>query len=638
MGLYASQVYTPAILRAVGRKMADSPQAERQKPQPPAGEPRLESWGEIASYLRRDIRTVQRWEKDLALPVRRLKIGKLGSVYAYRSELDKWYQERQPAADASTAVDEEPPTPVARPVDRDKEKWRRLASLAAPQRRLLHVTRDRRIIALLTLLVIAAAAPLVYFWRGRHSSPRPAASAKIRLVVLPFANLSNDPQQDYFSAGLTDELITQLGRLDPERLGVMAATSSKFFAGKPLADIGRTFDVQYALEGSVRRGGNQVRIDVQLIQLSDQTHLWADSYTGDLGDILHVQDEVAAAVAGQIRVALPVGSVVATGAKVPVRLVNPEAYDEYLRGRFYWTNRGDLHKGIEAYQKAIQKDPSYALAYAGLASAYALLGQVPYDDLSPIEAKPKAREAAEQALHLDPQLGEAHSVLANVSFSYDWDFAAAEREFKRALELGQNDPTAHHWYSHYCIVRNRLEQAHEENSRALALDPVSPLFNTSRAEIYYNARQYDAAIAQGQRTVEQYPAYYLAYIWLGSAYREKKMYAEALKQFAKARELSSNHPAIIALQGHALAVSGDAGGAHKALADLQQLARSRYISSLYFAAIYTGLGQNATALDWLDKAYKERNDRLVYLGVDPISDPLRSEPRFRKLLSRIGLL
>ncbi len=621
--------------------MADSPLGERQIPDPPTDEPRLESWGEIAAYLRREIRTVQRWERYQGLPVRRLLIGKLGSVYAYRSELDKWYRERQPQPengeeDTEKAGNGEVAAHVTVSTEADKQKSQGQADgseLPPPRPRItrLHIT-----ITLLTLLIVAAVTPAVYFLRGGRSPVR-SSSGKIRLVVLPFANLSGDSQQDYFSAGLTDEMITQLGRLDPERLGVIAATASKLFAGKPIAEIGRTLDVQYALEGSVRRGGNQVRIDVQLIQISDQTHLWADSYTGDLGDILHVQDEVAAAVASQIRVALPVGALGVNGAKGTARAVNPEAYDDYLRGRFYWTNRGDLHKSIEAYLQAIEKDPNYALAYAGLASAYAVMGQVPYDDISPTEAKPKAREAAERALQLDPRLGEAHSVLANVSFSYDWNFEAAEHEFQRALALGQNDPTAHLWFSHYCVVRNRLQQAHEENSRTLALDPVSPLFNTVRAEIYYNARQYDEAIAQARRTIEQYPSYWLAYIWLGTAYREKKMYKDALEQFSQARKLSGNHPVMIALYGHALALSGDTVGARKALADLQRMAYSRYVSSLYFAAIYIGLGEKSRALDWLDKAYKERNDRLVYLNVDPVADPLRSEPRFQNLMKRLHL-
>jgi TolB-like protein/cytochrome c-type biogenesis protein CcmH/NrfG len=621
--------------------MADSPLGERQIPDPPTDEPRLESWGEIAAYLRREIRTVQRWERYQGLPVRRLLIGKLGSVYAYRSELDKWYRERQPHAengdeDAEKAGNGEVAAHVTVSTEADRQESKGEASgseLPPPRPRItrLHIT-----ITLLTLLIVAAVTPAVYFLRGGRSPAR-SSSGKIRLVVLPFANLSGDPQQDYFSAGLTDEMTTQLGRLNPERLGVIAATASRLIVGKSMAEVGRTLDVQYALEGSVRRGGNQVRIDVQLIQVSDQTNLWADSYTGDLGDILHVQDEVAAAVAGQIRVALPVGAPGVNGAKGTARAVNPEAYDDYLRGRFYWTNRGDLHKSIDAYRNAVRKDPSYALAYAGLASGYALLGQVPYDDMPPMQAKPKAREAAERALQLDPQLGEAHSVLANVSFSYDWDFDAAEREFQRALALGQNDPTAHQWHSHYCVVRNRLQQALEENSRTLALDPVSPLFNTTRAEIYYNARQFDAAIAQARRTIEQYPTYPLAYIWLGSAYREVKMYKDALEQFAQAGKLSGNHPAITALYGHALALSGDSAGARRALADLQHLSKTRYVSALYFAGVYTGLGEKSMALDWLDKAYKERNDRLVYLNVDPMADPLRSEPRFQDLMKRLHL-
>jgi TolB-like protein/Flp pilus assembly protein TadD len=621
--------------------MADSPLGERSIPDPPADEPRLESWGEIAAYLRREIRTVQRWERYQGLPVRRLQIGKLGTVYAYRSELDKWFRERQPKPEnneeeGGNAGNGDLVTHVTIAPDSYPKESRSETAEKKRQPPGLRITRLHITITLLTLFVIAAL-PALYFLRGGRS-PLRSANGRIRLVVLPFANLSGDSQQDYFSAGLTDEMITQLGRLAPERLGVIAATSSKLLAGKPIGEIGRTLNVQYALEGSVRRGGNQVRVDVQLIQVSDQTHLWADSYTGDLGDILRVQDEVASAVASQIPVALPVGALAVSGAKPTARTINPEAYDEYLRGRFYWTNRGDLHKSIDAYQKAIQKDPNYALAYAGLGSAYALLGQVPYDDMLPSDAKPKARQAAERALQLDPQLGEAHSVLANVAFSYDWDFGTAEREFQRALALGQNDPTAHLWFSHYCVVRNRLEQAHEENSRTLALDPVSPLFNTVRAEIYYNARRYDEAIGQARRTIEQYPTYWLAYIWLGSAYREKKMYKDALDQFSQASKLSGNHPAITALYGHALAVSGDTAGARTALAELQLLRQSRYVSALYFAAVYTGLGEKSTALDWLDRAYRERNDRLVYLNVDPMADPLRSEPRFRDLMRRLRLL
>src|SRR5260370_525082 len=304
--------------------MADAPLSERQKPEPPTEEPRLESWGEMAACLRSEIRTVERWEKYQGLPVRRLQIGKLGSVYAYRSELDKWYRERQPHAengeeDAEEALNGEVAADVTVSAETDKQESKSEASgseLPPPRPRItrLHIT-----ITLLTLLVLAAVTPAVYLLRRGHSPRRSASAEQIRLVVLPFTNLSGDPQQDNFSAGLTDEMITQLGRLDPERLGVIAATSSKFLAGKPIREIGQTLDVQYALEGSVRRGGNQGRIDVQLIQVSDQTNLWADSYTGDLGDILNVQDEATPAGHAAIRIQLPVERLGINGAQGTAR-------------------------------------------------------------------------------------------------------------------------------------------------------------------------------------------------------------------------------------------------------------------------------------------------------------------------------
>jgi len=572
---------------------------------------RLDSWKEIAAYLRREVRTVQRWEKSSGLPVHRLQIGKQGPVYAHKAELDAWYRDHRPDLESDSAEQDAPSLPDVRTI----RPW----AVAGA-------------VVLIAILSVGA-----YLARNKSFFRIHSAPPKVKLAVLPFANLSGDPNQNYFSAGLTDEMITRLGSLDPQHLGVIAAASSNALVGKPISEIGRALDVQYALEGSVRRDGNRVRIDVQLIQVSDQTHLWADSYDRDLNDILRVQDDVGAAVAHQIRVTLNPSST-KDGGNVAKRTVNPDAYDDYLRGRFYWTNRGNLHKSIEAYQLAIQKDPQYALAYAGLAGAYALLGQVPYDDMAPVDAKPKAREAAKHALQLDPQLGEAHAVLANVAFSYDWDFERAEQEFQRALALGPRNPTFYVWYARYCIARNRLPQALEENSLGFDLDPVSlPLFNTVRAEIRYSMKNYDAAIEQGRRAVEQYPTYWLAYIWLGSAYREKKMYSEALEQFSKGRQLSGDQPVMIALYGHALALSGDAAGARKALAKLQDLAQSRYVSSLYFAVIYTGLGEKATAIDWLDRAYRERNDRLVYLGVEPMADPLRGDPRFAQLLHKIGI-
>src|SRR5713226_677324 len=418
-----------------GRDMSDAgTRAGAMQGASPAAQ-RLESWKEIASYLKRDKRTVQRWEKEYGLPVHRLQLNTGSTVYAYPAELDAWYIERQPPnfpldTTADDSDDADDPTSVevsagSTGANVSVEIQVNSAALTAGAESQTEGAGKesqfarRRVIQLqvsVTLASVAIVAFLAYSLNSSLFRPKPP-SGKIRLVVLPFTNLSGDSQQDYFSAGLTDEMITQLGRLDPQHLGVIAAGSSKVLAGKPIPELGRTLDVQYALEGSVRRGGNQVRIDVQLIQVSDQTHLWADSYTGDLGNILRVQDEVAVAVARQIRVALPVSSVGAnSSARAASRTVNPEAYDAYLRGRFYWTNRGDFRKSIAAYQQAISLQSDYAAAYVGLADDYVLLGQTPNDGLPPLEAKPQARAAAERALALDPNLGEAHAVLALIAF------------------------------------------------------------------------------------------------------------------------------------------------------------------------------------------------------------------------------
>jgi TolB-like protein/Tfp pilus assembly protein PilF len=613
--------------------MADFPLPERRKADPPAGEPRLESWGEIASYLRRDIRTVQRWEKDLGLPVRRLKIGKLGSVYAYRSELDKWYQERQPqetepepqrdngAKDSSgdrtrsenlTANPAASPPPIAPPPNiKSKLRW---------------VVGTAVFVAVLSGIYVGILKP---------SMPVLRSTEKPRLFVRPFTNSSGNSQQGEFIAGLTDETIAQIGRIDPAQLGVISPTSSRLLASKPIDELRRSLNVQYVLEGSVSRNGNHVLIDVALISVQDQTHLWAESYKDDLSDILRVQEDVARKVAQQIRAKIP-GVAKALPASPAPKRVDPQAYDDYLKGRLYWTNR-DLPRSVAAFQEALQRDPDYTLARAGLASAYLLLGQSPNDGKPPNNAIPQARDAAQQALRADPNNSEAQCVLANISLSYDWDFSAAESGYQRAISLDSNNSTAYEWYGHYLIARNRLSEAQAETSHALDLDPVSPVFNSVRAETFYYARDYDASLSQAKRTLEQYPTFLPARVWLASAYREKKMYTEAIHEFDALRKSTVDNPAVLTLYGHTLAVSGDKAGAQTVLARLQTLAQSRYVPAIYFAVMQVGLGEKDAAFTWFDKAVKERNDRLVYLAVDPMADPLRTEPRFRKLLSSIGL-
>jgi len=466
---------------------------------------------------------------------------------------------------------------------------------------------------------------------------RPALASKIRLAVLPFANLGGDASQDFFSAGLTDEMITQLGNLNPDRLGVIAATSSKIVSGKTIQEIGRMLNVQYVIEGSIRRAGNQVRIDVQLIEVKGETHLWARSYTREVGDILRTQAEVSSEVAERIGVALP-GANLPGGAKLaPLRTVSPFALDAYLKGSYYWTNRNDLRESVRWFEEAIHDEPSYALAYAGLASTYLLLGQVPNDGLPPLEAKPRARDAAQRALQIDPRLGMAHAVLGNIACGFDWNMEAAGQEFREAIRLEPNNPTVHEWYGHYLIVTGHLPEARAEVSHALELDPVSPLFSTVRAETSYYARRYDRAIQQASQTLQGKSDFWLARFWLGSAYREKGMYPEAIEQFREARTQSHDNPAMIMAYGHAQARAGNKAEAQRALDDLRKLATRRHLPALYEAGIHLGLGDHDKTLAGLEKAYNEKIDRLVYLGVDPIADPLRADPRFQSLLRRIGL-
>jgi TolB-like protein/cytochrome c-type biogenesis protein CcmH/NrfG len=607
--------------------MSDSATAPGQMSEPPANEPRLESWGEIAAHLRRDVRTVQRWERYHGLPVRRLQVGKLATVYAFRSELDKWFLEHQPKPEA-----EDPHSESIGGEDVSAE----LAAFApgeeagdSPHPKSFGLRK----VLLAGLILLGVAVGVYLILPPKPPFHRPTTE-RTRLFVRPFANRSGDPKQDEFTEGLADEINTQLGRLAPLRLGVINPASSKILASKSIDDLRRDLNVQYVLEGSVRRGLNQVRIDIQLISASDQTSVWADSFTNDLNDILLAQDEVAAAVAKKILVTIP--APVTETTNPASKQIDPEAYEAYLAGRRFWANR-DLRRSIGAYQKALEKNPDYVPARAGLASSYLVFGEAPNDGMPPAESAPKAREEARRALSSDPANVEAHCVLAHIAQGYDWDYAAAERGYKRALALEPNNPMAHQWYAEYLIVRNRIPEAQEDAKVALDSDPISPVFYTARLEAFYYARDFDAAIAQAQVTLEHYPSFFLFRFWLGSAYREKKMYPQAIEQFDLARKETGNNPAMLMAYGHALAVSGDKAGARKVLTELQQLSKSRYVPSLYPAVMYTGLGELDQAFAWLDKAYRERNDRLVYIAVEPIADPLRSDPRYRDLISRLHL-
>jgi TolB-like protein/Tfp pilus assembly protein PilF len=617
----------------------------------PEGSPlpgkKLDSWGEIASYLGREVRTVQRWERTEGLPVHRHEHKKKSTVYAFTGELDAWIKNRQPKddpeADDAFAREQEL-SGTDSPVEIVDPPIAPSAPSPSPDPDKPPSSAGKRVVfALFAMGILCALSLGVYRWLH----PIDAVQEKVRIAVLPFTYLSGDAKPDYITEGLTDVIRTALGQLDPQHLGVIAATSSKIASGKPVAEIGRMLNVKYVLEGSVQRASEKVRIDVKLIQVSDETHLWADSFTRELSDVLQVESDVSDAIARQVLATLPLtpSSQPQPSARLGIaHAASPEvanARHAYLQGKFAWGNRGDLRSSIKFFEEAIHEDPTYAEAYAGLAAATAILGQVPNDGMPPGVAKPKARDAAQKALQLNPRLADAHAVLGNVAMSYDWDLATAEKELRRAIELAPNAPTPHEWYCHLLIVQGHNSEALAEARHALDLDPVNPLFHAVMAETYYFGRSYDAAIEEAQQVVKLHPGSVSAQFWLGSAYREKKMYPQAVETFQNARaearkQVGSENPAMLMAYGHTQAVAGNAAEARAALQQLQQLSAARFVPSLYPAAIHVGLGETDDAFRLLDIAHQERIDRLVYLNVDPMADPLRSDPRFAQLMAKVG--
>ncbi len=604
--------------------MPGTPSAPGIPSDPPNDEPRLESWGEIASYLRRDIRTVQRWENLYGLPVRRLLIGKQGQVYAFRSELDAWVSKRQPAPNADPPSGDTPvPGQVAPPDIPGQSDPQTPGSKPKPWR------WQAAVLGLLLLAILGWVSPVHDWLQDNVLAPQ----KKQLLFVRPFASLPPDADQQLFVKGLKDEMVIQLGKMDPEHLGVFAPTTSDAEGSKSIRELRSILHADYVLEGSVRRALGQLRIDVALISTKDGSQVWPKPDTGDAQNILKLQDDVTQDVSSQIRGTLPTSG--ASG-NPSHQQVDPRAYEAYLEGRVYWLDR-DLARSKESYERALQTDPGYSRARAGLAMVFLILGQSPNDALRASQSVPLAREAAQAVLQSDPRNSDAYCVLGNIAQSYDHDMPAAERHFKKALELDPTNVTAHEWYGYFLTVNNRFPEALQRTNRALEIDPASPLLQNVQGETFYYQRDFDASIAQELKTLERNPSFLYSRIWLASAYREKKMYNQALEQLDLARKQSNNSPALLGLYAHALAVSGDASGAQGVLKQMTQLSTNSYVPALYFAAVYTGLGDKDNTFEWLQKAHAEQNDRLAYLGVDSIADPLRSDPRFQDLMKRSGL-
>ncbi len=465
--------------------------------------------------------------------------------------------------------------------------------------------------------------------RGR-TSPGPIRS----LVVLPLANLSGDPDQDYFVEGMTDALRQHLEGVGSLR--VISRTSSMHYRGnsKPLPQIARELNVDAVVDGSVLRSGERVRISVELIHAGMDRHIWSNSYERDLRDVFVLQSEVARRIAEEIRVNLTPHD---RARLALVRNSVPEAYRAYSNGRVLWNKRNeqDLKKAIGFFQQAIDRDPNYALAYDGLADSWLPLGW--YGFLPPSEAFPRARAAITKALSLDDSMAEAHTSLAFVNMYYDHDWAGAEREFRRAIELNPNYANGHHWYGEYLSLVGRHAEAIAESQRARELDPLSNIINAWVSSRYFFARQYDKAIEEGRYAVQMDHDFGPAHLVLGHAYEQKGMLGEAIAEFEKASSLTGGGSMYAASLAHALVLAGKRAEASRMLQDLSRKAARRFISSYDVAIAGVGLGDKNKTFELLGAAVREGSPRVAFLGVDPRFAALRDDPRFSGLLRSVGL-
>ena len=467
-----------------------------------------------------------------------------------------------------------------------------------------------------------------------HSAPRGTEHAM--LVVLPFINLSNDPMQEYLSDGLTEEVIANLGQLGSDRLGVIARTSAMIYKGtsKSIAEIGLELGVGFALEGSVRRNRNRVRISAQLIRTSDQTHLWARQYDREVKDLLELQSQLSQEIAMQVELKLAPNAAMRN---VETRKVNQGAYDLYLRGRFHLSKltRPHLERAIEYFQEAAGIDPEMAIAYAGIADAHAILPIT--SDAVPHEAFPLAEQAAVRALKIDSGLAEAHCALASLNFWYKWDWAASEAHSRAAIARNPSYARAHMFYAHLLSNTGRHDEAISEIEFARQLDPYSPIINTHCAQFRYHAGRYGEVIPILERTLELAPDFWVAFLVLAKTYQQQGDVERARSAAEKAMKASVGNTEALSLVGYADGMAGRHAAAERVLAELHHVAAKRYVPAYNFAVVYLGLGDYHGAIEWLEKAHQDRDVRMVFLGVEPKWNRLRSELRFLDLLRRVGL-
>jgi TolB-like protein/Tfp pilus assembly protein PilF len=489
------------------------------------------------------------------------------------------------------------------------------------------------------VVVIGTAVSIALFFLGRYTAGnRTAATApndipSKSIAVLPFDSLSEDKSNAYFAEGVQDEILTRLAKVAD--LKVISRTSTQRFKSAPsdLRDIAKQLGVMNILEGSVQKANDQVRVNVQLINAMNDAHLWAEIYDRKLTDIFATESDIAKTIAETLQAKLT-GSEITAISKKPT--ANPEAYELYLKGRFFWNKRtgADLRKAIEYFNQAIAKDPNYALAYSGLADSYLLLS--PYGAAAPKDSVPQAKDAIKRALELDDTLAEAHASSGRILTGYDFDSQHGIAEFERALRLNPNYATARHWFAAGPLLAlGRFDESIAEAKRSIELDPLSLINNADFGQDYCFARRYDEAITQLGKTIEMEPRFYLAHYYLGQALQLKGQLPEAIAEYRKSVELDDD-PFVLALLGQAYARAGQHDEANRILTQLNQEAKTRYVSAYGVGLVYLGLGDKNRAMDELERAYRENDGGNVYnIRVDPLLDDLRGNPRFEALAEKI---
>jgi TolB-like protein/DNA-binding winged helix-turn-helix (wHTH) protein/Tfp pilus assembly protein PilF len=481
-------------------------------------------------------------------------------------------------------------------------------------------------------IALAVVSIVVAVWTFQSRGPRLAPIHS--LAVLPLENLSGDASQEYFADGMTDELIATLGQISALRVISRTSVMAYKRARKPLPQIAGELNVDALVEGTVLRSGDQVRITAQLIEGRDDKHLWSETYDGDRRDALTLQHKVARAIAEQIRINLNAHEQATLRHD---RVVDPEAYEAYLKGRYFWNKRtgDDLQKAVEYFNQAISRDPNYAQAYSGLADAYALLGDWEYGVLAPKEAFPRAKAAAVRALELDNTLSEAHTSLAFCLDAFDWDLKSAGTEFRRGIDLNPGYATAHHWHAWHLSMLGRNDDAIAEMKKALRLDPLSLIINADLAELLLIAHFADESIQQSRRTIEMDVNFPLAHNQLAVAYLQRGRHDEAIAELQKAVQLSAGSPICTANLARAFAASGRRNEAVHLLGELRTRSSASHSNASEIAVVYAALGDNDQAMSWLEKGFEERFNPSVLLR--PGFDPLRADRRFQELERRIGI-